>query len=932
MNVDPSVFHAISIRNKGLPFLSSLRTMKHMLRSPSEMILPLLISDRLVRFELYLSTYYSDVGQPHADAVHIFLNKVHSSSPDLQHLILRCVAYAFPMSIMSFKNLRTLHIETRSCLVCSPQFLQALSLLDNLVDLAIHTIEFAGGAGKCGRFSVLKTLLVGGSSLDVARFLSDISAPQLQRLLVRSRVRDTDEGRAYMDVLSSNFTSSLRELSIVFSSPYSRQPTKFIPIASLIEPLYNLHRLSVIELSLFIDHTGLSFAENDIRMMAKSWPEMATLCLQTAPAPKETLPPVDCLAEFAERCPALRELVLPSLRLSISSSPVCPTREETSSHGLQRLLIGDGRTTGPNPGSVARFLVSLFPTLTIEDPRSNIVAPVPDNARWRKVLVARMLHPGLRQSLVSFGKRATSGSLMASTAGLGNAEYHDILTEIFQYLDPCLDVHSKVNGSHRQALARCARVCISLSDPALDILWKSLENLMPLLSLFSTFTHTVEYGPPPEMVTIFKRVLVPCEISESEWVRFKFYARRIKSLRQYSHMDVDPSVFHAISVRNDGLPFLPSLKTMKYTLQESPEMILPLLISDRLVQLELDLFAYYTGIGQPLVDAVQILLDQVHPSSPDLQHLILRGFGYEFPMSIMTFKNLRTLHIETGLCLVCSPQLLQALSLLDNLVDLAIHTIEFAGGAGKCGRFSVLKTLLVGGSSLDVARFLSDISAPQLQRLLVRSHILNADDGRAYMDVLSSNFTSSLRELSIVFSSTNSRKPTKFIPFASLIEPLYNLHRLSVIELSLFIDQTGLSFTENDIRMMANSWPDIVILCVQTAPAPKETLPPVDCLAEFAERCPALRELVLPSLRLSIGSSPVSPPSLETSSHGLQRLLIGNGRTAVPNPASVARFLDSLFPTLTVEDPRSNIVAPVPDNARWRKVLGLLPKIQSSRR
>lgn len=42
--------------------------------------------------------------------------------------------------------------------------------------------------------------------------------------------------------------------------------------------------------------------------------------------------------------------------------------------------------------------------------------------------------------------------------------------------------------TNRAALASCARVCRRLSGHALDVLWHTLDDVMPLLHLFSSFT------------------------------------------------------------------------------------------------------------------------------------------------------------------------------------------------------------------------------------------------------------------------------------------------------------------------------------------------------------------------------------------------------------------------------------------------------------
>ena len=73
----------------------------------------------------------------------------------------------------------------------------------------------------------------------------------------------------------------------------------------------------------------------------------------------------------------------------------------------------------------------------------------------------------------------------------------DILTEIFKHLSPgWLDEWKRDpqcaqdQKTQRQALASAARVCRAFSDPALDVLWRALDDVQPVLWLFPTFVRS----------------------------------------------------------------------------------------------------------------------------------------------------------------------------------------------------------------------------------------------------------------------------------------------------------------------------------------------------------------------------------------------------------------------------------------------------------
>lgn len=65
---------------------------------------------------------------------------------------------------------------------------------------------------------------------------------------------------------------------------------------------------------------------------------------------------------------------------------------------------------------------------------------------------------------------------------------YDMMWQILGYLSPSafiIDGELCINGD-RTMLARCARVSQNMSRPALDLLWRNLPSLGPLLSLSET--------------------------------------------------------------------------------------------------------------------------------------------------------------------------------------------------------------------------------------------------------------------------------------------------------------------------------------------------------------------------------------------------------------------------------------------------------------
>lgn len=68
----------------------------------------------------------------------------------------------------------------------------------------------------------------------------------------------------------------------------------------------------------------------------------------------------------------------------------------------------------------------------------------------------------------------------------------ELLEQILRYFSAptlVLDDATSERYEDRRTLASCARVCRSFSDAALDVLWGTLDDVLPLLSIFSCLTE-----------------------------------------------------------------------------------------------------------------------------------------------------------------------------------------------------------------------------------------------------------------------------------------------------------------------------------------------------------------------------------------------------------------------------------------------------------
>ncbi|KAJ6540326.1 hypothetical protein B0H19DRAFT_959324, partial [Mycena capillaripes] len=109
-------------------------------------------------------------------------------------------------------------------------------------------------------------------------------------------------------------------------------------------------------------------------------------------------------------------------------------------------------------------------------------------------------------------------------------------------------------GTARKRLLSAALTCKSFCPTALDILWRNMDNLVPLLKLLPSFQ---------EFNGIF---VIFGSITWADWVRFDCYARRVRQVtfREPSlPLKIHPSLYSTISFLHSQ-PVLPNLQSITY--------------------------------------------------------------------------------------------------------------------------------------------------------------------------------------------------------------------------------------------------------------------------------------------------------------------------------------------------------------------------------
>ncbi|KZT71700.1 hypothetical protein DAEQUDRAFT_723776 [Daedalea quercina L-15889] len=121
---------------------------------------------------------------------------------------------------------------------------------------------------------------------------------------------------------------------------------------------------------------------------------------------------------------------------------------------------------------------------------------------------------------------------------------HDILLEIFDHLILSSPTDSE-DQRDRPALLNAAVACRRFLDPAMTVLWRKLDDFIPLLALFSSFQAV----PLPD----FERrssysyhataYMFRGDIHDFEWRRFRSYADRVRAITNAGRVNISQSVF-----------------------------------------------------------------------------------------------------------------------------------------------------------------------------------------------------------------------------------------------------------------------------------------------------------------------------------------------------------------------------------------------------
>ncbi|TFK83239.1 hypothetical protein K466DRAFT_529217 [Polyporus arcularius HHB13444] len=524
-------------------------------------------------------------------------------------------------------------------------------------------------------------------------------------------------------------------------------------------------------------------------------------------------------------------------------------------------------------------------------------------------------------------------------------ECRDILTEIFEAMSAIYDedIFTGADGPWRSDLASAACVCRAFTEPALAVLWRSLDDVQPVFRVLPSFIRQ-ESGLAYEW-------LITEEVTPDQWARMQWYASRVRELHGLdAFKSMHSSVWAFLEGVRGNRPLLPNLRRLTAVLSIEDPSVLMRILSPSLHEVKLA-FAFTESLSSGEVTGVDASavgsVIQVVPSRvPHLRDLSVRGCLQSLSSSYLTslhrFQQLRTLDMLWSSIAFDS----KALNIVSQMSSLTVLEVEISLQTTSdsteelllAGDFSSLTQIHIGGSLADLVRFFAATRLKNLRELSLT--LPSAPSEQAIHDSfvrITAEVSPSLTNVNLYFTSRHI-SPSPSFSASRIFRSLLRFSQLTEFNVEFDCAQYPPIFDDDDAAAFAAAWPELSYFRFWPSSL-RLCRPTISGLVEFARHCPRLEDIHLPSLDVASLPPPASIPAL--ARHSMRRLyiepLVGASQT---NLLELAVILDRLFPNL--QAPRSATpsqfhragehLVPDPQHEPWRLTEILLGALQLRRK
>ncbi|KAJ3755549.1 hypothetical protein EV360DRAFT_85814 [Lentinula raphanica] len=449
----------------------------------------------------------------------------------------------------------------------------------------------------------------------------------------------------------------------------------------------------------------------------------------------------------------------------------------------------------------------------------------------------------------------------------------------------------------RQGLLSFGLASKAFLEPALNVLWRTLSSVEPLLSVL------------PETITVEGKKMLVKQITPKSWDRLRFYTSRVHTFDQRILSESEESSIHISVYARLGqiYPIFPALAEFHPTISVSTSNSLMFFLSRTITMASLPAFLPHAQTSRATEAEEEIdfgpSLSIMAWKSPAMQTLYLESdTRYSgFASSMACFNDLKSLRVVR--LSHYDPDFFNGIASLQHLsylnLSLPENALASVDVSGISGGFPSLDTLRVSGSPGDIHKLLKLVSTSTLNELRLTCNLHSVwEENRTGMPDLTRSldrFSSlTIVEISSISEIDLNLFDAQFLWL--LFSPILRLPLLRklVYELPLFL-------TDQRTSEMAAAWPHIETLSL-TSETWGEGIPPVESLRHFAEHCPELTSLEFPvRVNFVVDIRPPSPPPPTMVMHSLRsfRCILYD---EVKSPAIVALHLYQIFPGIKWAD------------------------------
>ncbi|KII94178.1 hypothetical protein PLICRDRAFT_100523 [Plicaturopsis crispa FD-325 SS-3] len=529
-----------------------------------------------------------------------------------------------------------------------------------------------------------------------------------------------------------------------------------------------------------------------------------------------------------------------------------------------------------------------------------------------------------------------------------------------------LDAIAETPGGKR-SLSRLARTCKAVSEPTLNVLWRDMHSLVPLIGLFPA--HLLKKARKPSLGL----VKTP---STGDWKRVLEYGERVRSITYHeSANNVPPSIFTVFEEHKPQEFILPNLLRLVWR-AETPDGLdrSSLFLSPELQSLDLEVGTRFPQLHLFLAEmSRRTRLTEFSFNSPtnlpdsftellakqtDLQKVTLVAPGALAPgigKWVAGLPKLRALELDlTGRSVIAvegffddirssrsgssTPSSDSGVFSGDEIdfSDIRKSSLRLTGDLSVArGAFRGLQGLHLTGEAGNIATFLKHLTSPLTSLELVIEDPPDKADWTDLSTMISDKFGETLRSLrltatgssrfsELVRSTSRLETPPKHLPLTKLAG-MYRLGRLEIDLPESFI------FHNADLKHLARECPNIEVL--KLCPLARFTSAPFITLEGLAPLTSSCRRLHTLGIVVNAdGGREEVLADRRVISRSLLRLHVGH--SWISSPLQVAILLSHLAPSLETlkwfhEKNRPGFI-----EARaqaWQAVSDILPHLQSVR-